>query len=205
MKKLLLTFISLLMAGLFTAASAGTAEMGVSLGIGYPEYPEQVSFDMGVFVDYQINPFLAVGLESGFDWVLKEYSAGSTTVGSLGPLTQKERFNFYSIPILGMVTFTIPLEGSPIKPFISGGAGYSLTIYDAPGDNWTFQGFTWQAMAGAAIELGENAMGMKVLIEAGYRGTMIEKEISGVDVELEMSSPIVRVGVVFPLTRGDEW
>ncbi len=205
MKKLILTAVALIMAGSFTMASAGTAEMGASIGIGYPDYPEQVSLDLGLFADYKINPFLSVGLETGFDWVLKEYNAGAAPVGSLGTLTQKEKYNFYSFPLLGVVTFNIPLGESPVQPFVSGGAGYSWTIYDAPNDNWTFHGFTWQVMAGATFDLGESAMGMKALIEAGYRGTMIETNVGGINVELDMSSPIVRAGVVFPLSRGSDW
>lgn len=201
MKRLIMTVAAVFLAGSLSMAAAGTADVGGSAGIGYPDYPDQVSFDMGIFFDYNINPYLAVGLESGFDWVFREYKSGSTPVGSLGALSSSERYNFYSFPLLGMVTINVPLEGTPVTPFLSGGAGYSWTIYKAPDDSWTFHGFTWQVMAGAVIELGEKAMGMKILAEAGYRGTMVETTVNGANVELEMSSPIVRVGVVFPLVQ----
>ena len=58
-------------------------------------------------------------------------------------------------------------------------------------------------MGGAVIELGEGAMGMKLRAEAVYRGTMVETSVNGTNVELEMGSPIVRIGVVFPLSQGD--
>jgi len=203
-KKLILTVSVFMIAGSLTLASAQEFNVGTSAGIGYPDVPETVSFDMAFFADYSINPYLAVGLETGFGWIKQDYTAGEAVVPGLGGLPVNSTINFFSFPLLAMVTISLPLgEEIPVTPFISGGAGYSWTIFNSPSSyagNETFHGFTWQAMGGAVITLGEAARGMKVLIEAGYRGTDIKNADSA---ELEMSSPIVRIGVMFPLSQGN--
>ncbi|PKL41131.1 MAG: hypothetical protein CVV44_00400 [Spirochaetae bacterium HGW-Spirochaetae-1] len=206
MKKIIIFFSSLAILFTVSFASAQGVDVGMGLGISYPDEPDQVAFDSSFFADYNVNQYFSIGLETGFGWVKKDIDGPETSFGGLA-LQSGDSINYYTIPLLAVITINIPLgEEVPVVPFLSGGVGYSWTIYDPPSSiDWTFSGLTWQVMGGASYNLGENANGMKVFLEVGYRGTDIKKEFSGHDYELEMSGVIAHIGVAFPLSGGSDY
>ena len=205
MKKLSVLFASLALAVCFivSEASAQSVNAGFGIGASYPKAPEAVGFDSSVFVDFGLNQFFAVGLESGFGWIRR--SSGDKVEWDGASVQLTESLNFYSIPLLATVTVFIPVSeyGSGVLPYISGGAGYSWTTYSGNGMHEVFHGFTYQAVVGANIDLGSGGNGMAVFIEAGYRGTMIEAQIERQNLELDMSGFFGKVGVSFPLVAGN--
>jgi hypothetical protein len=185
-------------------ASAQQANIGFGLGASYPDAPDTAAFDSSVFASYSVNKFFAIGLESGFGWIKKDYNTGDTVIENT-TFTQAESINYYTVPLLAAITISIPMgEGeSTLVPYVKGAAGYSWTTIDGLADNYTFHGFTWQAMVGFNYDLGSEANGMKVFLEAGYRGTMIEAQINQKQYELDMSGPLAHLGVCFPLGGGN--
>ena len=203
MKRITTILASLTLLFAVSAASAQQANLGLGLGISYPSEPDSVAFDSSVFFDYSANKFFSIGIESGFGWVKKDLDTNDTAIGDI-TLTEAKTINYYSIPLLAVITISIPIGeyDSPLVPYISGGAGYSWTIYDGLEDSYTFSGFTWQVVAGFNYDLGYEANGMKIFVEAGWRGTQIEDEIEGTNYELDMSGVIARLGVSFALGGG---
>ena len=204
MKKLILVFAS---AVIFFTVSASAQSLNAGFGLGgfYPKAPDSIGFDSEVFVDVGINKFFALGLESGFGWIKR--GSGSKLEFDNTPVTLSNSVNFYSIPLLLTATLYIPVGEyeNPLKPYISGGAGYSWTIWSQSGNtlsdkkNTTFHGFTWQAVIGIDYNLGSAANNMSVFLEGGYRGTMLERKIHGQTYELDMSGAFIKAGLSFPI------
>lgn len=204
MKKILSFIAALGLAFVFTVTEAGAQSVSAGFGLGasYPKAPDTVAFDSSVFVDFGINKYFALGIESGFGWIRR--SSGDKVDLDGVSLTLTKSSNFYSFPLLGTMTVYIPVGEyeSAFTPYISGGAGYSWTTLS--GDmHETFHGFTWQAVLGVNFNLGSDANGMIVFLEGGYRGTMIEANINSKSYELDMSAPFIKLGLSFPLSSGD--
>ena len=210
MKKLMLVFVSAVMF-LAVSASAQSLNAGFGLGGSYPKAPDSIGFDSKVFVDVGLNKFFALGIESGFGWIKR--SSGDEIKFDGGTMKATSSLNFYSIPLLLTATVFFPVGEyeSPLKPYISGGAGYSWTVYSSANDptfdkkNTTFHGFTWQAVVGIDYNLGSDANNMSVFLEGGYRGTMLEKKYRSVTYELDMSGAFVKVGVSFPIIAASDY
>lgn len=202
MKKIMF-IVSTLM--IFTASTlfAQHANLGVKAGISYPKEPSTVGFDSALNIEAAINKFFAVGAEVGFNWVQKEKNDGDETFGDL-QVSQTLTIDYYSLPIIAFAKLYIPLGyNSPVTPYIAGGAGYSWTDYNTDDVSYTFQGFTWQVLGGALIDLGYEANGMGILVELGYRGTQVKRDFgsgsNSVEYELKMSGLIARLGVNFKI------
>jgi len=205
MKKLILIASAVLLFAV--SASAQNVDVGFGLGGSYPKAPDTVSFDSKLFVNVGINKFFAVGLETGFGWIKR--SAGDDMNFNGATIQAVSSTNFYSFPILLTATVFFPVGDyeSPLKPYVSGGAGYSVTNYAPSGNNYFFHGFTWQAAIGLNYNLGSEANNMSVFIEGGYRGTMLERDMDlgagSVTAELDMSGPFVKAGVSFPISASN--
>ena len=206
MKKLTLCVIFLLaIAGAAMAQEESGAgytgpDVNLRLGIQYPDAPDRVGFDSALGCNYWFNPFFAFGAETGFGWITREYGTGdSLPVKGTSGVTKTQDLNIFTLPVLAKITVGIPVvEG--IKPYITGGAGYSWQFFRFPDQNETYHGFTWEALGGVCIGLGEAANGMEILVEAGYRGTNTKDEN---DYELDMSGFVTHIGVSFPLQGGE--
>lgn len=203
MKRITTILASLTLLFSVSAASAQQSNLGFGLGISYPDAPDTVAFDSSLFFDYSVNKFFAIGVESGFGWIKKDLKSGDKAFEDFNA-PEAASINYYSIPLLAVITISIPIGeyDSPLVPYISGGAGYSWTIFDGMDDNYTFSGFTWQAVVGFNYDLGYEANGMKIFLEAGWRGTDIEDDIEGHTYELEMSGLIAHIGASFALGGG---
>ena len=206
MKKFVLLFSAVFIAFAVLEAKAQVPEIGISLGVSYPTDPDKVGFDSAFKFNFNLNRMLSIGVESGFGWV---HSKKGFSVKE-EDLTYRvvDEINFYSVPVLGGFTFNFPFgDYSPLSFFVSGAAGYSWTFYRG-NQSHTFQGFTWQALAGLAYSYGEDYGNMKLFCEIGYRGTMVKSDIEVLpgttkNLELNMSAPFIRVGVGFPLGSSD--
>jgi hypothetical protein len=207
MKRLSMLMTALALFFMVSVAGAQQANIGFGLGASYPDAPDTAAFDSSVFANYSVNKFFAIGLESGFGWIKKDYSSGDNNpVVENVTLTEAKSINYYTVPLLAAITISIPMgEGeSALVPYIKGAAGYSWTTLDGLEENYTFHGFTWQAMLGFNYDLGADANGMKIFLEAGYRGTMVEAQIDRKNYELDMSGPLAHLGVSFPLGGGSD-
>ena len=208
MKKLL-TLIAA-SAVIFSASMAkANIDLGFTIGTAYPHELEQFSFDGAVSVDFEINELFFFGVQGAFNWIKKDVSSGdSLAIGDDEfEADAKTSQNIYTYPVLLNATFVFPVSGpgfhNPVRPFLSLGAGYAWSLYRSDeAKNYNFSGLAYQAMLGTYIDLGYQAQGMKIKLEAGYRGTDVKTDIGGKSYELPMSSWLARVGVTFSLGGG---
>ncbi len=204
MKKVTSLFAVLAIVFSVSIASAAESNVDIKGGIAYPDAPSKIGFDSGLSLNFGLDKYFAIGLETGFQWVKWEQTAGTTTMGNL-PLSQNLNSNVYSVPLLlnARIRFAQMKQDFGVTPYIAAGAGYSWTFADINGNNETFQGFTWQTMAGAAFKFAEDS-DIEFIVEAGYRGTNITTEIETFEYTLNMSGFIGHIGVRFPLGGGDD-
>ena len=189
---------------IFSASMAhADIDLGIAAGIAYPHDIEKFSFDGAASVDFKINPLFSLGVQTGFNWVRNDISSGDKQSWGGTEITESLTENIYTFPLLLNATFIFPVGQtgfqSPVTPFLTVGAGYAWSFFrsDGEGDNQTFKGLAYQAITGVLIDMGPQAQGMKLKLEAGYRGTDVKASIGGSTYELPMSSWIARVGVVF--------
>ena len=208
MKKFAVLFSTILVVFAALEVKAQVPEIGVAIGASYPKAPDKVGFDSAVKFNYKVNRIFLVGVESGFSWINSEKRESEFFNESNLDLAVVSSVNFYSVPVLGMITLNFPFgDYSPMSFFVSGGAGYSWTFYRGH-ESYTFAGFTWQALAGLAYAYSEDYGSMKLFCEIGYKGTSVKSDMENtggqkVRVGLDMSAPFVRVGVAFPLGSSD--
>jgi hypothetical protein len=211
MKKILSTIAAFTV--ILSASAVSAQSIGVAIGGAYPIEQESFGFSSSATFNIPINPLFAVGVEGGFDWMKKDIKADDAQ--AFGDFNAPSSYseNMYTFPVLVNATFIVPTgEGdeAAFNPFIRLGAGYGWALYrsDLEGaDDYTFSGLAYQGVIGALINPGEAAQGMKVIVEAGYRGTDFKTDIdiAGVtkSVKLDMNSAFVRVGVSFNLGGDD--
>ena len=82
-----------------------------------------------------------------------------------------------------------------IMPYVTAGAGYSWAFLFHPQQEKNFGGFTWQVMAGTAIQPRKDYF-VEMTVEAGYRGSMLTTRE---EYKLDLSGFVFRVGVRFSL------
>lgn len=133
-----------------------------------------VHYDTGVAFDaafgYAFNKYIGLDFESGYIWTRIDSVQGY----------QSNHSTFANVPLLVNGTLSLPIPHTPIVPYIGGGAGGSVSIFD--GHNFTdtdvtssadgdfVQGeesdtvFAWQAFAGVRFTLGPN-----VSLGLGYK------------------------------------
>lgn len=126
-----------------------------------------VHYDTGVAFDaafgYAFNKYIGLDFESGYIWTRLQSVQGYQDNGS----------TIANVPLLVNGTLSLPIPHTPIVPYIGGGAGGSVSIFDAHNlnDGSQFvQGeesdtvFAWQAFAGVRFTLGPN-----VSLGLGYK------------------------------------
>ena len=202
MKKFIITalFIFAFTAGLF----AQHANIALKAGVAYPETPESIGFDSALSIEVVINKYFGLGVESGFQWISQDASSGDSPVGDV-PLTESMTIDYMSVPVLGYAK--VFMQASPsVFPYIAAGAGYQWTGYSDSDNDWGFNGFIYQGMIGCMFNLGADANDMSIVIEAGWRGTKLERDFDSVNktLELKMSGPFVRFGVSFMVGDGGQ-
>ncbi len=194
MKKILLAALFMLTFSISVFALGSTLD--VKGGIQYPNDVEKVGFDSAATLNIGVDKYFALGIESGFGWIKWTDKDSAFSAGKID-LAKVEKTNLYYLPLLAVATvkFSDFMESDGIMPYVSVGAGYSWTWYRNPDFNDRFEGFTWQAVAGLAFKLGSDS-NLTLIFEGGYRGADVQDKD---DYALNMSGPIGRIGVSFPI------
>jgi opacity protein-like surface antigen len=136
------------------------------LGVTFPEdgrltasgpfaLQSKVQYDTGFALDaavgYAFNPWVATELEVGWRW---------NNIGHVRGVVLDDTA-FYQVPFLANVVLHLPLPHTPVVPYIGGGVGGSVTIFDTNGFSHravTVVGseadvvFAYQAFAGLRFE-----------------------------------------------------
>lgn len=196
-RKILLTLAILAFS---ISAFAINSTLDVKGGVQYPSDVEKVGFDSAATLNIGVDKYFAIGVESGFGWIKWEDKDSPIAAGNIN-VAKVEKTNLYYLPLLAVATirFSDFLESDGFMPYVSGGAGYSWTWYRNPDYNDRFDGFTWQAVAGVAFRLGSDS-NLTLLVEGGYRGADVE---DSKNYALDMSGPIGRIGISFPIEPTD--
>jgi len=126
-----------------------------------------VSYDTGVAVSgafgYAFNKYAGLDFESGYIWGRINNVQGFESNGS----------TLANVPLLVNATFSLPIPHTPIVPYIGGGVGGSVSIFDGHNfnDGTDFvQGeesdtvFAYQAFAGVRFKIAPN-----VTVGVGYK------------------------------------
>lgn len=194
MKRKILITLSILIFSVNVFAINSTLD--VKGGIQYPDAPDKTGFDSAITLNIGLDKYFTLGAETGFGWVKWKDENGKYSDGNV-VLTQVDKTNAYSLPLLGVATIRLAdmMDSYGIMPYVTGGAGYSWTWYRRPDLKDNFHGFTWEVMGGFKIKLGSDS-NLSLIAEGGYRSAAIENSES---YELDMSGPVGRVGISFPI------
>jgi opacity protein-like surface antigen len=197
LKKLTLVFAFILAS---TFAFAEESNINFKVGAQFPDAPDKTGFDSAISFNFGADKYFTIGVEAGFGWVKWKDSGAATEIDGV-PLQEVDKTNLYSFPLLAVATIRLAdmKEQYGFMPYVTGGAGYSWTIFDNPDlpDEFdkTFSGFTWQVVGGVSFLLGSGS-NMMFIVEAGWRSAEVDNSNN---LQLDMSGPIVRAGVSFPL------
>lgn len=212
--KALMIMIAFIMS--VSGLNAAESNFDVKLGATGPKDAEQVGFDAAVSLNLGINDFFAIGLEPGLTWITWDKATGATqTTPGGGTADVVNTFNAFIIPTLvnARIRFPVYLSDQKSTFFIALGAGYTYASYQFKSPEYTdssdtlipatsardtFTGFTWQAMTGIAIAMGDN---FSVIVEGGYRGSPLKNDTSA---KLDMSGWVAHVGARFSF-GGSDW
>src|ERR1051325_727767 len=120
----------------------------------------KLTFDPGFRFDlgggYNFNDAVALGVETGMIYNSVD-RIKFKFVNSSGPGSASIPFptdvNFFQIPILATLVYTLPLR-SQFRPFVGGGAGGVASIFQGPDINTESEfNFAYQGMAGFAFAI----------------------------------------------------
>ncbi|MCU0844766.1 MAG: outer membrane beta-barrel protein [Spirochaetes bacterium] len=210
MKRMLVLLALLAMA--FTAMPAFAVERDIQgkLGTGYSSDPDKFGLDLNFQYNWVLDPYFAIGLDSGLYWIRWDRKIG-TKLSGMVDVDVKADSNVYMLPILADAQVRLPVLKDYIfvTPYATIGMGYSfmLLTFSQPdftdsvtGKNYEkervykfFSGFTWQMLAGAGYQFKNSKV--EFFAEAGYRSAKLK---SG-DLELDMSGLLIRIGAKYPL------
>ena len=195
----------------FAALPAPAVERDVQgkLGTGYSSDPAKFGLDLNFQYNWVLDPYFAVGLDSGLYWIRWDRKIGTENVGV--DVDVKADSNVYMIPVIAdaQIRFPVLRDYILVTPYATIGMGYSfmLMTYSQPdfqdsvtGKNYDkerkykfFTGLTWQLLAGAGYQFKNSKV--EFFAEAGYRSAKLK---SG-DLELDMSGLVMRIGAKYPL------
>jgi len=213
MKRTLIVLALLALA--FSALPALAVERDIQgkLGTGYSSDPAKFGLDLNFQYNWVLDPYFAIGLDSGLYWIRWERKIGTEDLGGGGgPYADvKADSNVYMLPVLADAQIRLPVLKDYIfvTPYATIGFGYSfmLLTYSQPdftdsntGQSYEkerkykfFTGLTWQLLAGAGYQFKNSKV--EFFAEAGYRSAKLK---SG-DFELDMSGLVMRIGAKYPL------
>ncbi|MCL1834478.1 MAG: porin family protein [Leptospirales bacterium] len=196
-------FLTLTILAFSTALFAQTTSIHIKGGAQYPSDPDKIGLDSAITFNLGLDKYFTAGVESGFGWIKWKDKGNSIELPGGTPTTQVTKTNLYSLPLLAVATVRLAdmMADYGFMPYITGGAGYSWTWYREPGYKSRFDGFTWQAVGGVEIKLGEGS-GLALVIEGGYRGAAVENKDK---IEVDMSGFIGRVGISVPLGASSDF
>ncbi len=155
---------------------------------------KNVSFDSSVGFDFQVEKYFAIGFESGLNCLFAKARTGDQRESSAA--SSAKRTNVYTIPFLFEASARYDKRDTwGIMLYITPGIGYGLSIYDHPDSREIYHGYAWQIMGGIAVHF-KNMKALELLIEAGYRGTVLQDSDNH---SLELAGMVFQAGLSFPL------
>jgi len=210
-----LTILALL-ALAFSAVPVLAVERDIQgkLGTGYSSDPAKFGLDLNFQYNWVLDPYFAIGLDSGLYWIRWERKLGTEDTSGIGAgpfVDVKADSNVYMFPVIADAQVRLPVLKDMIfvTPYATIGFGYSfmLLTYSQPdftdsntGESYEkerkfklFTGLTWQLLAGAGYQFKNSKV--EFFAEAGYRSAKLK---SG-DLELDMSGLVTRIGAKYPL------
>lgn len=210
MKRTLIVLALLALA--FSALPALAVERDIQgkLGTGYSSDPAKFGLDLNFQYNWVLDPYFAIGLDSGLYWIRWDRKIGSDDASGVD-VAVKADSNVYMFPVIADAQIRLPVLKDYIfvTPYATIGFGYSfmLLTYSQPDFDDTatgksyererkykfFSGLTWQLLAGAGYQFKNSKV--EFFAEAGYRSAKLK---SG-DLELDMSGLVMRIGAKYPL------
>jgi len=210
MKRMLVLLTLLAMASIAMPLFAVERDIQGKLGTGYSSDPAKFGLDLNFQYNWVLDPYFAVGLDSGLYWIRWDRKIGTKDSGGVD-VDVKADSNVYMLPVIADAQIRLPVLKDIIfiTPYATIGMGYSfmLLTYSQPdfqdsvtGKNYDkkreykfFTGLTWQLLAGAGYQFKNSKV--EFFAEAGYRSAKLK---SG-DLELDMSGLVMRIGAKYPL------
>ncbi len=194
MKRKILATLAILIFSV--AVFAENSTLNIKGGVQYPDATEKAGFDSALTLNIGVDKYFTVGAETGFGWIQWKDETSDIAVAKVSGV-EVDKTNLYTLPLLGVATIRLAdmMEDYGFMPYVTGGVGYSWTWYRHPDFKDRFDGLTWQAMVGAEIKLGADSR-LSLIVEGGYRGAPVE---NSENVEIDMSGPVGRIGISFPL------
>jgi len=165
---------------------------------------DKAGLDVGLAYVIRLERFFAIMPEANFNWLSYDVAAANVSATGL-TTTSTASVNLYTAPLMLNGRFYIPMgsdETPMVQPIITVGAGYGLSSYiyknpNGAGQTETLGGLLYQATVGLKFNLGMMAEGSasstNFIIEAGYRGGNLEKNL----VKLDFGGYVIRGGVSF--------
>lgn len=176
------------------------------LGTGYAYDPSKFGLDFSLQYNWVLDPYFALGAESGFYWIYwSRKIASGETVGISSDI--KADTNAYMIPVIANAQLRLPnlIKKIYVMPYVTVGLGYSFMMihysepdiaaseYDGESVTKFFKGFTWQLIAGAGYQ--PEGSNVEFIGELGYRRAALKTGTT----EIDMSGLVIRLGVKYPL------
>jgi hypothetical protein len=208
------TFTALTVIILCSCVSAFAVEKNFDGKIGgaYAMHPDRVGLNLEFDYLWALDPYFAVGTETGLFWINWEEKRGSKELGTDVSADVKAQTNAFVVPVLGVAQLRLPniKDKINILPYVSLGLGLSLMPISYSDPTYTdnnavvhkkrtlnqfYAGFTWKVVAGAAY----SPSGSKIdfIAETGYVGSSLERGNNS----MNMSRMILNVGVRFPFDK----
>ncbi len=210
MKRILIALTLLVMTFAAMPLFAVERDIQGKLGTGYSSDPAKFGLDLNFQYNWVLDPYFAIGLDSGLYWIRWDRKIGTKDSGGVD-VDVKADSNVYMLPILADAQVRLPVLKDYIfvTPYATIGMGYSfmLLTFSQPdfedsvsGKNYDkeriykfFSGLTWQIIGGAGYQFKNSKV--EFFAEAGYRNAKLK---SG-DLELDMSGLVIRIGAKYPL------
>lgn len=203
-----------LLAILLSAAPLSAVERDIQgkIGTGYASDPAKFGLDLNFQYNWVLDPYFAVGFDSGLYWIRWDQKIGEKNVPPT--VDVKADSNAYMVPVIADAQIRLPVLKDKIylTPYATIGLGYSfmLLTYSQPtftdsatGESYDkeqiykfFSGLTWQLLGGAGYQFRNSRV--EFFGEAGYRNAKLK---SG-DLELDMTGFVFRLGARYPLGEG---
>lgn len=154
---------------------AGDQNIDGKIGTAYGKSPDKFGLNIEADYFYELDPYFAVGLETGLFWMQWTQKLTSDEAATnLGTYPEK-KYNAYMFPFLAMAQVRLPnfKETIGITPYFGGGLGFSLMTYsynDGEKDQLdVFNGFSWVVNAGVAYSPSASS-NIEFLLDLAYRG-----------------------------------
>jgi opacity protein-like surface antigen len=206
MKKKIISFLILIPVISFSQRNDFALKIGI-----YTPYDLKTGVIYGIDYGSKINENLTFlfGADLYYKNITNDYRLGSEEkLGvKIGTGQRLNEWVGWHLPLTLKLRIEIPLERTPINPYIVGGVGYGIThisyeiynnnSYESETSSLNYNGFVWQAGGGVLFRIGRRA---NLLFEIMHNSAFFEKEERyNMFTTLNSSGAIFRFGIDFIL------